>query len=154
MSVNKSKSKPAPHKAILLLTIIEMIEAGEISSPYIQITAALKNNFKRVWNANVPNCLGYEPRISYPFFHLSTSSFWELVKTSSYQGQSEYSTVASLERDYSGAIIDVGLFRLMKDSIARDEIRTLLKGTYLDNHCSPSSIIGVVTLIALICSVA
>jgi len=154
MSVNKNKSKTAPHKAILLLTIIDMIEAGEIASPYIQITDSLKDNFIRVWNANVPSCLGYEPRISYPFFHLSSSPFWELIKTASYQGQSEYSSIASLERDYSGAIIDVGLFRLMKDLTTRDEIRTLLKSTYLDNNSTPSSLIGVGALVAIICAVA
>lgn len=131
-----------------------MIEAGEIASPYIQITDSLKDNFIRVWNANVPSCLGYEPKISYPFFHLSSSPFWELIKTASYQGQSEYSSIASLERDYSGAIIDVGLFRLMKNLTTRDEIRTLLKSTYLDNNSTPSSLIGVGALVAIICAVA
>lgn len=77
-----------------------------------------------------------------------------LIKTASYQGQSEYSSIASLERDYSGAIIDVGLFRLMKDSTTRDEIRTLLKSTYLDNNSTPSSLIGVGALVAIICAVA
>lgn len=61
MSVNKNKSKTAPHKAILLLTVVDMIEEGEISSPYIRITDSLKDNFIRVWNANVPSCLGYAP---------------------------------------------------------------------------------------------
>lgn len=154
MSVNKNKSKTAPHKAILLLTIIDMIEAGVISSPFIQITDSLKDNFKRVWNANVSSCLGYEPRLSYPFFHLSSSPFWALIKTTSYQGQAEYSSMTSLERDYSGAVIDVSLFRLMKDPTSRDEIRTLLKAAYLDNRSTPSSLIGVATLIALVCSVA
>lgn len=154
MSVNKNKSKTAPHKAILLLTIIDMIDAGEISSPLIQITDSLKNNFNRVWSANVSSCLGYEPRMSYPFFHLSSSPFWELIKTSSYQGQTEYSTMTSLERDYSGAIIDVGLFRLMKDSTTRDEIKALLKSVYLDCHSTQYSLIGVATLIAIICAVA
>lgn len=154
MSVNKNKSKTAPHKAILLLTIIDMIEAGEISSPFIQITDSLKDNFKRVWNANVSSRSGYEPRMSYPFFHLSSSPFWELIKTGSYQGQTEYSSMISLERDYSGAIIDVSLFRLMKDPTTRDEIRTLLKSVYIDNRNTSSSLVGMVTLIALICSVA
>lgn len=154
MSVNKNKSKTAPHKAILLLTIIDMIEAGEISSPFIQITDSLKDNFKRVWNTNVSSCIGYEPRLSYPFFHLLSSPFWELIKTTSYQGQTEYSSMTSLERDYSGAVIDVSLFRLMKDTTTRDEIRTLLKSVYIDNRNTSSSLVGMVTLIALICSVA
>lgn len=154
MSVNKNKSKRAPHKAILLLTIIDMIEAGEISSPYIQITDSFKDNFMRVWNVNVPGRSGYEPRLSYPFFHLSSSPFWELVKKTSYQGQTEYSSMAPLERDYSGAIIDVSLFRLMKNPIARDEIKMLLKSAYLGNDSTPSSLTGIATLIAIICAVA
>lgn len=154
MSVNKNKSELAPHKAILLLTVIDMIEAGEISSPFIQITDSLKDNFQRVWDTNVSRCSGYEPRLSYPFFHLSSSPFWELVRTTSYQGQKEYSSMGPLERDYSGAIIDVNLFRLMKDSITRDEIKILLMSTYLDNNRAPISITGLATLIAIICAVA
>lgn len=132
MSVNKNKSKTAPHKAVLLLTIIDMIETGEINSPFIQINDKLIENFRRVWHAHVSSHSGYEPRMAYPFFHLSSSPFWELVKTPSYQGKTEYSTIKALERDYSGAIIDVGLFRNMKDPISRKEIRTLLKSIYLD----------------------
>lgn len=154
MSVNKNKSKTAPHKAVLLLTIIDMIEAGEINSPFIQINDNLIENFRRVWNANVPNHSGYEPRMAYPFFHLSSSPFWELVKTPSYKGQTEYSTLKALEKDYSGAIIDVGLFRMMKDPIRRKEIRTLLKSIYLDEIGKSSSLIGITTIIALICAVA
>lgn len=154
MSVNKSKSKTAPHKAIMLLTIIDMIEAGEFSSPCIQISDSLKDNFKRVWYANVPSNTCYQPKMCYPFFHLSSSPFWELVKTASYQGQTEYSSMTYLERDYSVAIIDVGLFRLMKDSTTRNEIRALLKTVYLGHNNTPSRIMSVATLIALICSVA
>ena len=132
LPVNRNKNKTAPHKAILLITVTDMIETGELSSPYIQITNSLIANFKRVWSANVQTGSGYGPRIVYPFFHLSSSPFWELVKTASYQGQTEYSSLASLKRDYSGAIIDVDLFRLMKDPITRNEIRSLLKSIYLE----------------------
>lgn len=62
--------------------------------------------------------------------------------------------MASLERDYSGAIIDVSLFRLMKDSTARDEIKALLKSVYLSYNSTSSNLIGVATLIAIICAVA
>ena len=154
MSVNKNKSKTAPHKAVLLLTIIDMVEAEEISSPFIQITDSLIENFRRVWNTYVPSHSGYEPRIAYPFFHLSSSPFWELVKAPSYQGQTEYSTIKALERDYSGAIIDVGLFRMMKDPISCKEIRTLLKSIYLAETGGSSSLISITTIIALICAVA
>ena len=154
MSVNKNKSKTAPHKAVLLLTIIDMIEAGEINSPFIQITDNLIENFKRVWNANVPDHWGFQPKMAYPFFHLSSSPFWYLLKAPSYQGKTVYSTIKVLKRDYSGAIIDVGLFLMMKDPISRNEIRTLLKSIYLDETGGLSSLIGITTIIALICAVA
>ena len=154
MFVNKNKNRIAPHKAVLLLTIIDMVEAGEISSPFIQINDCLIENFKRVWKANVPSHLGYEPRLSYPFFHLSSSPFWQLIKTTSYQGQTEYSTIKALQRDYTGAIIDVGLFRMMKDSKSREELKLLLKSVYLVKNSQSSSLIKIVTFIAIICAVA
>ena len=117
--VNKNKSKTAPHKAVLLLTIMDMIETGEICSPFVQITDSLIENFSRVWITYVPSHSCYEKRIAYPFFHLASSPFWELVKAPSYKGQTEYSTTKALVRDFSGAIIDVGLFRMMDISLKR-----------------------------------
>ena len=154
MSVNKNKSKTAPHKAVLLLTIIDMIEAGEINSPFIQITETLIANFKRVWGTNVPSCSRYVPRMAYPFFHLSSSPFWKLVKNTSYQGQNEYASLKALERDYSGAIIDTELFQMMKDPISRKEIKALLKSVYLEGNAPWSNLISIVAIISIICTVA
>ena len=154
MPVNKNKSKVAPHKAILLLTIIDMIENGEILSPFIPINDSLTENFKRVWRAKVPSNSGYKPKIAYPFFHLSSSPFWELVKTPSYHGQIEYSTIKALKRDYSGAIIDVGLFRIMKDPTNREKIKKILKSEYLDAGQTSKSLISLISIITLICTVA
>lgn len=156
MSVHKRKSKTAPHKAILLLTIMDMIETGEISAPFIPITDGLLENFIRIWNTCVPPHCGFHPKMAYPFFHLSSSPFWELVKTSAYKGQNEYSSMKALERDFSGAIIDVGLFRMMKDPVGREELRVLLKSTYLnDSNSAPASNgLGMALLAALIFAVA
>ena len=154
MSVNKNKSKPAPHKAVLLLTIIDMIEVGEISSPFVQISDSLIENFRKVWNSYVPRHSGYVQKITYPFIHLSSSPFWKLVKASSYQGQTEYSGIKALKRDYSGAMIDAELFQMLKDPFSRKEIRELLKYIYLGERGTSSSLIGITTIIALICTVA
>ncbi len=154
MSVNKNKSKTAPHKAILLLTIIDMIEEGEIISPFIPISESLQDNFKRIWSAHVSGRSGYEDRIAYPFFHLSSSPFWELVKTSSYQGQTEYSSIRALVRDFSGAFIDDELFYLMKNPVTRAELKSILQTVYLDSENESSNLIGIITIFALICAVA
>ena len=131
MAVNKNKNKRAPHKAILLLSIIKLIETGNIISPFIKLNDCLIDNFNSVWEEYVPTNSGYKPRITYPFYHLSSSPFWYLIKNSSFQGQSEYSSIKSFQRDYSGAIIDVGLFKLLKDPVSREEIKSLLKAVYL-----------------------
>jgi len=49
LRVDRSKGQPAPHKPLLLLSIIQEIEIGNISQNKIYITAELvarfKNNF-------------------------------------------------------------------------------------------------------------
>lgn len=157
LPVNKTKSKTAPHKAVLLITIMKMIEREEIDSSFIPLSDNLIRNFKRVWKAYVPLPTSYVPRLAYPFFHLSSSPFWELIKRPDCQEQREYSTVKALQRDYEGALIDMELYQMMKDPSSREMLIGLLKETYLgvNKESSISSkLLGIASLVALICSVA
>lgn len=113
---------------------MQMIESDEISSPNVPLTDRLINNFNRMWRANVSCSAPFNPEIQYPFFHLSTSPFWSLVKTDEHQGQQDYSSLKALRRDYSGAVIDDELFQMMTDPEAREEIRNLLRATYLEGN--------------------
>lgn len=67
----------APHKPVLLLSIIQLISKGIITTNRIFITAELLLAFKQNWNQLVKT--GHTRNFSLPFFHLRSEPFWYLV---------------------------------------------------------------------------
>ena len=47
----KVKGHKAPHKAILLLAIIDLIEEDFIMTPYIDLTDELNEKFNDIWHS-------------------------------------------------------------------------------------------------------
>lgn len=80
LPVNKKDNLVAPHKAVLLLTILELIKSGEIDRPFIPLTKSLEKAFKATWNLYVKSSGSFKCALNYPFYHLSSSPFWTLVK--------------------------------------------------------------------------
>lgn len=67
----------APHKPILLLSIIQLIAKGVITTNRIFITSDLLLAFKQNWNQLVET--DHNRNFSLPFFHLRSEPFWHLV---------------------------------------------------------------------------
>ena len=64
----------APHKPILLLSILQLIQGGSIDSTKIFITPELILAFKRNWKQLVDT--GHTANFSLPFFHLKKLSVY------------------------------------------------------------------------------
>lgn len=71
------KGDPAPHKAILLLSVIDCIQHQEISENKIYISPELVARFKDNWHKMVNNDK-FTPNFSLPFYHLHNDRFWFL----------------------------------------------------------------------------
>jgi putative restriction endonuclease len=54
LRIDRSHGRPAPHKPILLLSIIELIERGIITSNEIELTPEIVSTFLNYWNALYP----------------------------------------------------------------------------------------------------
>ena len=67
----------APHKPILLLSIIQLIAKGVIKSNRIFITSEIILAFKQNWEELVHT--GHSRNFSLPFFHMRSEPFWYLV---------------------------------------------------------------------------
>ena len=67
----------APHKPILLLSVIESIAFGEILENKIEISPLLVARFKDNWNRLV-NTNIFQPNFALPFFHMQKEGFWKL----------------------------------------------------------------------------
>ena len=132
LNTAKKLGRTAPHKAILLLSVIELIESGRIQSNRIELTEVLESTFLKLWKRYVGNSLVFQAKVATPFWHLQHEPFWALYLNDG----KELNTITSPYsikrlRENTHAIIDQELFELIKDEDCRAALRVALIGTYL-----------------------
>ncbi len=93
LHTNKTKGHIAPHKAILLVSIIDQIEQGIIKSNRITLTESLEEQFMINWSRYVGTSEIFQPKVGTPFWHLNYEPFWRLVP---YEGGDE--TIRTLQQ--------------------------------------------------------
>jgi putative restriction endonuclease len=82
----------APHKPILLLSVLQLYQSNDLTENKIRITPDLIALFRINWSTLVKtkhNC-----RISYPFYYLKSDKFWKLVPRSGYQSIDQLGSLA------------------------------------------------------------
>lgn len=118
----------APHKAVLLLSVIELIEEKTISSPCIPLSDDLISRFNRNWKAHVHSDK-FSPMITTPYWHLQNESFWRL---NTYDGSELKKTYSEKYlREYTFAIIDIDLFELLTEADNAVKFKEIIRNTYL-----------------------
>jgi putative restriction endonuclease len=123
----------APHKPILLLSVIESIAFGEIVENKIEISPLLVARFKDNWNRLV-NTNIFQPNFSLPFFHMQKEGFWklktyfgkEILITSSHSIKS----FSQLKESVAYSYLDSNLFALFQNPKTRDEIYRFITVKY------------------------
>ena len=123
--------KRAPHKPILLLALLDLVARGVITSSFIDATGdlvELNELFNGYWRRVVP--LGQTSSIAYPFFHLKSEPFWELVALPGKEVQLEHiksvGSVSQLRTLALGARVDEDLFLLLQQTDCRAALRQVL----------------------------
>lgn len=129
---NKSIGK-APHKPILLLSILQLIKKGEITSPRIFITPELVLAFKSNWNLLVDT--PHSCNFAMPFFYMRSEPFWRLTYAHQ-NGQllKNISTLYVLRNFVLFAEIDQELFLMMSQEASNAYLQNELKNFYFPNH--------------------
>ncbi len=72
----------APHKPILLLSVIEQIRRETITENKIYLSSELIQTFLKYWS--YLGSFNHNPDISRPFFHMRSGKFWHLWANSDY----------------------------------------------------------------------
>jgi putative restriction endonuclease len=132
--VNTSKKNGiSPHKPVLILSIIGLIEVKHLQNNRIFITPELVAMFKSVWSYLVENS-SHHCIFALPFYHLSTSGFWKLVAKQGcenmVQSKIAMKSFSNLETVIEYAEIDNELFELLN----KKEEREVLKHAILDRY--------------------
>jgi putative restriction endonuclease len=73
----------APHKPLLLLSVLQLYHSKLILDRRVFITPELVALFKANWIALVRT--NHDCRISYPFYYLKSDRFWQLVPKAGFE---------------------------------------------------------------------
>lgn len=134
----------APHKPLLLLSVIDLIETGVITSNHIYYTRQLDSQFHNNWIRYVAYLEGHSARSATPFFHLSFEPFWHLQLTENCKKTIKdladariYMNPERMNKEIECAIVDSDLFTLFQDSFVRAKFRVLLISQYFNSDLLP-----------------
>lgn len=128
-----TKYGAAPHKPVLLVSLIELIEKGLVENNQFEINAELVATFKENWALLVPTM--HQPDFTLPFYHLQNDkaageTFWTLQPNLGMQINSHISSVTRLSELCAFGYFDNELFNVLTDR----QNRALLTNFLLDNY--------------------
>jgi len=134
LRVDRSKGM-APHKPILLLALIELIEYGKLSENKIYLTPLITSTFLKYWSRL--NFGTHRNNISLPFFHLKSEGFWHLHPNEGYERVLELTksirTFSELRKIVNYVTIDDNLFLIFSDKTYRESMRECIIETYFQD---------------------
>ena len=123
----------APHKPLVLLSVIQAFESGLLTDSRILITPELTSIFKTNWNDLVTT--GHTLGFAMPFFRLKNEAgnWWHLVAKSGCElwvQTGDLSSFNSLSNAVAYAEIDSKLTDLLLDAVSRSVLRQTLLDRY------------------------
>lgn len=132
MRVERTRDLPAPHRPLLLLTILDLIERGELSENRIEVSPLLVETYLNYWK-HIPTG---QPRLYNPFPRLRSSGFWHLHPRPGQKtvlaATRSFQSMAHLNRIVAYASLDPELFLLLQ----RPEAREAIRQTTIKRHLS------------------
>jgi len=126
------KNGGAPHKPILLISLIQAYQNGLYQTAEIQILPELVGLFKSNWNALVED--NFQCLFTLPFYHMNSEPFWELVPN---RGCELWIKSKSPMRSFSNLTTAVKCAKIdeeLKEFLLKKEESTFLLHLLLDKY--------------------
>jgi putative restriction endonuclease len=121
LKTDRARGDPAPHKPLLLLAVMDLIESGRLTSAIVPLSAELTYQFLTYWRI-VAHRRKSAPDIRMPFHHLSGDRIWEPL-----DALQQPSADRKLTRF---AFFTDSVFSLFLDASFREQARRVLIVTY------------------------
>jgi putative restriction endonuclease len=130
---------PAPHKPVLLLTLIELIDKGIVSNNQFEVNADLVATFKENWLLLVPTI--HQPDFTQPFYYLQSERvegvpFWNLQPKLGMQINAHIKSVNRLSETCDFGYLNPQLFVWLSDQPNRLSVIHLLLDVYFKDKKS------------------
>lgn len=120
LRIDRARGNPAPHKPLLLLAVIEMVERGDVPSRDIDLTPDLAFRFAALWSI-VAKRRTQPPDVRLPYYHLGSSGIWQPLTA---DGK------PSPDRKLTARVrLDISFFEALADRRFRDHARKVLIDT-------------------------
>ena len=137
LKTNNKWGRKSPHKAILLLAVIELYEKNILMDNEIRYDETLKSTFLEMWNMTLPNESLFHPDVYLPFWYLQSDNFWHIVP---YRGKEDILTLmrdtnikpseAKIVDSVKYVELDEDLYFLMTLPSGRSTLKRALLETY------------------------
>ena len=123
----------APHKPVLLLSLIELIEKGLVNNNQFEVNADLVATFKENWLLLVPTL--HQADFTQPFYYLQSEKiegqpYWKLKARPGMQINAHIKSVSRLSETCDFGYFTPQLFMLLCDANNRAMATALLLDTY------------------------
>lgn len=135
LSTGVQKGKKLPHKAVLLLSILELVGKGTINDNKIDLNKTIARSFATTWDYYQ---LGPKiPSVWIPFWYMKSEPFWHFKASTdesilrnllSFAG---HPTIGQMRNVIKFAFVDEQLFELMRDVTGRSSLVNALIETYI-----------------------
>jgi putative restriction endonuclease len=117
LRIDRARGNPAPHKPLLLLVIIEMMEKGEIKSPEVTLSPDIAFRFSVFWSV-VAQRRKQRPEVRLPFHYLGSSGVWQPL--------TELGELSPDKKLTKSIRIDQSFFECLSNQRFRDRARRVL----------------------------
>ena len=146
---NKYKGCYAPHKAVMIMAIMELVELGNITTNVIHLDKDLKDKFKEVWQMVVPEGSPFKCEYRNPFTYMDSEPFWDL-STDKDKAFITWEALYAFSHDASRSAIKNYLIRSIKDETISDQYNYEHPTI---NRMVAEDIMGIIPLIGLMIAV-
>ena len=132
MHMNTQKGHTSPHKAVMLLSVIDLVASSDASDNRFRLSPELMEHFRRYFDAVKTDADSCTPLN--PYFYMRSESFWHHRATPGKEAVCEaLSSPGGRKKlgeiiDY--AFLDEELFGLLHDQSKRSEIREAVIARY------------------------
>jgi putative restriction endonuclease len=130
-----------PHKPVLLLSILDLLDRGTISRNAVPLSDPVIQTFRKYFA--IVRRENDQPSIENPFYFLSGDGFWHLApqpgQPALYETGNARSapSVAQLRRRTAYGRFDESLWDLLREPRSRHQIREALVARYFPEHRKP-----------------
>ena len=119
---NKYRGCYAPHKAVMIMAVMELVKSVHITSNVILLDKELKGMFKEIWHRVVPDGSPFKCEYRNPFTYMDSEPFWDLSNDKD-KAFISWEAFYAFSHEESRSAIRVFLIRSIHDDTISEEYR-------------------------------